>query len=37
MRLQTLELLKRRQIGIGIIEVENEPDGHQIVVEVIEE
>ena len=37
MRLEALEFLERRQIRIRIIQMHDEPDRHQIVVEVIKE
>ena len=37
MGLESLEFLEWREIGIGIVEVQDEPDRHQIVVEMIEE
>ena len=37
MRLEALEFLERRQIRIGVVEMHDEADRHQIVVEVIEE
>ncbi len=37
MGLEALELLERRQIRVGVVEVDDEADRHQIVAEVIEE
>ena len=37
MRLEALEFLERRQIRVGVVEMHDEADRHQIVVEVIEE
>ena len=37
MRLEALEFLERRQIRVGVVEMQDEADRHQIVVEVIEE
>src|ERR1700733_1390054 len=36
MRFETLELLERREIGIGVVEPDYETSGEQILVEVIE-
>src|SRR5205085_4484306 len=35
--LEALEFLERRQIGIGVVEMNDEADRNQVVVEVIEE
>ena len=37
MGLETLELVERREIGIVVIEVDDEPDRNEIVLQMIEE
>ena len=37
MRLEALELLERREVGILVVEMHDEADRHEVVVEVIEE
>src|SRR5579875_1773877 len=37
MRLETLEFLVRRKIGVGVIEVNDETDGDEMIVEMIKE
>src|SRR4029453_9396090 len=37
MRLEALKLIKRRQVGIFVVEMNDEADGHEAIVEMIEE